>query len=228
MSGMHAKKRAYEIWAQGTLGFVAGLVAVLAILQFVLSINIFDQIDAFVIETTDMMRSITEQLQMGNQYDSQITILKEQMLEFKNLIPASLAITGMLFAVIGQWCSYKVLNRIEQTNYRFPPFKKLNFPVAVIWIYFITILLSLLNLDHDSGFYIVIANATALLVVLIIIQGFSFIFFFADYKNIHPVCSDYNCFCYIVIAVLFVFLVEMIGIIDLGFALKKKLNEKKT
>src|SRR5699024_4542747 len=43
-NGMHRKKNAYDTWARGTVAYVVGFVLILAMLQFVFSINIFDEI----------------------------------------------------------------------------------------------------------------------------------------------------------------------------------------
>src|SRR5699024_8115242 len=38
-NGMHRKKNAYDTWARGTVAYVVGFVLILAMLQFVFSIN---------------------------------------------------------------------------------------------------------------------------------------------------------------------------------------------
>src|SRR5699024_8680894 len=62
-NGMHRKKNAYDTWARGTVAYVVGFVLILAMLQFVFSINIFDEINLVIDEMMATLNSITSQLQ---------------------------------------------------------------------------------------------------------------------------------------------------------------------
>src|SRR5699024_1321794 len=63
-SGIYHKKNAYEIWAQGTVGHILAFVFILALLQLVFSINIFNQMDVAMNESLDMIKSILGQFNM--------------------------------------------------------------------------------------------------------------------------------------------------------------------
>lgn len=226
-SGIYRKKNAYEIWAQGTVGFIIGFVVVLALLQFVFAINIFTEMDMAIKEAMEMSRSLLNQFNIGEEAREPLKVLEEQMLQFKDLIPSSIAIASMLFAFLGQWVSYKVMNRIENKQFRFPAFKDLNFPVIIIWIYFFALILSFMDLDTNSVFYMVLVNVMALTIVFIVIQGFSFVFFYMDHKNIHQSVPIIIVIITLFLPFLFMFIIRIIGIIDLGFSLKKRIAHQK-
>src|SRR5699024_8144288 len=134
-NGMHRKKNAYDTWARGTVAYVVGFVLILAMLQFVFSINIFDEINLVIDELMATLNSITSKLQFGTDVESQLEILEEQMRQFPDLLPSTRLIMTIIYALITQWVNYKVINRLNRENYSFPPFTQLNFPPAIIWLY---------------------------------------------------------------------------------------------
>jgi len=228
-NGMHRKKNAYDTWARGTVAYVVGFVLILAMLQFVFSINIFDEINLVIDEMMATLNSITSQLQFGTDVESQLEIIEEQMRQFPDLLPSTMVIMSIIYALITQWVSYKVINRLNRENYSFPPFKQLNFPPAIIWLYLLALIVSFVGgADQGSTLGIVIVNAMALLSILLIIQGFSFIFFIADYKKIHKAVPIGAVVVTLLIPFIFMFLIEITGIIDLGISLKKRISESKS
>src|SRR5699024_9893043 len=81
-NGIFRDKNAYEIWAQGTVGFIVGFVLLLTVLQFVFSINLFEEMDMAIQETMDMTRSIFSQLQVGSEVEEPLNIMEEQLKQF--------------------------------------------------------------------------------------------------------------------------------------------------
>src|SRR5699024_7277556 len=56
-SGMYREKNAYETWAQGTIGHIAGFVIVLFLIQVVFQINLFQELDSAMNESMDIGRA---------------------------------------------------------------------------------------------------------------------------------------------------------------------------
>lgn len=224
---IHRNVSAYETWARGTLGFIIGMILVVLLLQFIAGVNIYNEMDVMIEDWITMTSSVVDQIGLDEEAKAQLEQFEQQMYQFKDLLPSSIAIVSILFAFLSQWLSYKVINRIENKQLSFPPFKHLNLPVSVIWIYFISLIVSLIGLDQDSGLYVVIFNVLALMTVLIAIQGFSFIFFYADHKKIHRAVPISIVVISLLIPFLFMFLIRIIGIIDLGFSLKARLANGK-
>src|SRR5699024_1068588 len=117
---------------------------------------------------------------------------------------------------------------LERTDYAFPPFRQFNLPTAILWIYFVTIIASLFEYAPDGSLYIILYNTLALTTVLLLLQGFSFIFFYADVKGWHLSIPIIVLVLTFILPFLFMFLIRIIGIIDLGFSLKKRLQKKET
>jgi len=221
------KRSAYETWARGTIGFVVGILFLFFFSQFILQVNWSQEIDMVIQDSIEMTEAIVTQFGMEEEMGDQLQLIEQQMYTFKDLLPASIAMLSIFLAIICQWLSYKVMNRVEKRKLSFPPFKKLNFPISIIWIYLIAMILSLLTLDPNSTIYLVVINTFVLTSLFIIIQGFSFIFFFADLKKIHKVLPISIVIISLLIPQIFLVLIRIIGIIDIGFSLKTKLENGK-
>lgn len=223
-SAIHRGLTAYETWAQGTLGYIVGIVSIVLILQLLMDINLYEQFDVMLNDSINMTKTIIDQFGLsGPEVQTQMEMFEEQINTFKDLIPSSIAIISIIFAFITQWFSYKLMNRVERKQLAFPPFKRFNFPVSIIWIYFIALIIGLVDLDPTSGLYVVIVNVIALAMIFFAIQGFSFIYFYADHKKIPKAVPITILVLTFLLPNIFLFIIRIIGIIDLGFSLKKRI-----
>jgi len=223
-ASIHRNLSAYETVARGSVGFIIGFVLIILTLQFVLDINIYHEIDMLITESMNMSKMIADQMGLGTSTE-QLQLIEDQMNSFKDLLPSSIAIASMLFAFMSQWLGYKIMNRMGEEKRAFPPFKQLNFPVIFIWFYLFAMIFALVDLDPSGVFYLVVANVLALMTVFITIQGFSFIFFYADHKNLHKAIPIIIMVISLLIPFLFLFIIRIIGIIDLGFSLKERIAQ---
>lgn len=222
-TAIHEKRTAYETWARGTVGFVVGMIILFLIVQFLLQVNIFDEIDALIAESMNMMQTMTGQLGIEGDVEEQVALLEEQMHLFKDLVPASMAIISIIMAFIAQWLSYKVLNRLEKRALYFPRFTSFNLPVSIVWLYFAALLLSFFITDDQGTIYLVVMNVVLLGMVLLAIQGFSFIFFYAEHKKVSKAIPIIIVVLTFLLPAIFLLVVRIIGIIDLGYGLKKRI-----
>lgn len=218
---------AYETWARGTLGFVIGLLFTFIYSQVLLSVNWITELQQMFSDSLEMTITMMQQVGITGEELAQMEELLQVQMEYMiNLLPVWLAFSAIIIALIAQWISYKVMNRLDKTSYRFPPFRDMQLPASLVWIYLIVLLLSFIDMDPGSTFAIGILNIEMLIGMLLIIQGFSFIFFFAYHKNMSraiPIIS-------IIVTLLFpgflIILVRILGIIDIGFKLRDRIEKK--
>ena len=218
----------YETLARVTAGYVAGLVFTYIYIQYFFQIN-WDTVftEAFT-DSLQMSRSLFQQFGLPEQQLNELFLIFEESLSaMLNLLPVAFVMVALVIAWISQWLSYKVLNRTKQKKLFFPPFRKFKLPTATVWIYFFALIVTLFETDVESIFFIGANNIISLLGFLMIIQGFSFIFFFAYQQRMSkafPIIS-------IVVTMMFPFLlspiVRIIGIIDIGFGLREHMTRKK-
>ena len=217
--------RPYEIWAQGTLGFIIGILLLFAFAQVVLNINIYEQFDAAQKDSLEMMQSMANQFGIvGNDLQTVLEQTKEQLNMMKDLIPAMIAIMAIFLALITQWLSYKVINRLRRGTYHFPPFHQFNLPTVILWFYLLALIVSLL-VEQSSSLGIITFNMITLGSVLLTIQGISFIFFFAYIKKFSKVAPVIVVILTVILPFIMMFIMRFIGILDLGLSMKKRMAE---
>lgn len=226
-TSIHKKVSAYETWARGAFGFAIGLLLIFVISQTVFQVQWVDELDGMITESMEMSTNLFKEFGMKEQAEEAQTMIHDQVDLLKNLLPVAIAIIAIIQAFISQWISYKVINRLERRKLHFPSFRNLQFPVALVWIYFFALILSLLNSDPSSTFYIAAQNVLLLTGLLIAIQGLSFIFFFAHHKKMSKAIPILSVILTIIFPMLLLYLVRILGIIDLGFKLRDHLNKKK-
>ncbi|HLR02331.1 MAG TPA: YybS family protein [Virgibacillus sp.] len=213
----------YETWAAGTIGFAIGLVFVYAFVQVVLKIDIMAMFD----EAVDESLNLVESMDIMNQInDDMYQMFTEQVMILKDLIPAGIVVMSILYAFVGLWLSYKIINRIEGKQKGFPPFRKFDLPTSVIWIYFLALIFTFFDIDQQSFLYIGVVNIIMLATILLTIQGFSLIFCFSHVKKWPKAIPIISIFLGLLLPVLF-YIIRILGIIDLGFSVKHRLSGDK-
>src|SRR5699024_148073 len=223
-AALHKQVKPYEVWARGAVGFIVGILIVLLLGQFVLGVNVYEQFDAATEESMDMVQSMVKQIGLsGEEMDLLIEETENQVQNFRDLLPSSIAILGIVFAFFSQWLAYKVINRLERKSYYFKPFNKFNLLVSIIWLYLIVLLVSLFTNAYDSYNYIVAFNDIILLSAFLIILCFSFLFFYADLNKSPKAIPSIILGLSVLLRLILMFIMRFIGVLDIGLALKKRM-----
>lgn len=222
-SAMNRGRSAYEGWLNGTTGFIGGLLFVILFTQLILDVSLAAQIDQMLAESLEMSLSMLDRLGMGEQSEDNIALLEQSIALMKDLIPVAMAMLAIGLAFLAQWMGYRVVNRLERTTFHFPPFRDLTFPVALIWIYLVALLIMLFMGDSSSTVAIAANNILTLIGLLMLLQGLSFMFFFSHHKKWSKAIPIIGLIAVLILPFLFFYLVIMLGLIDLGFGLRKRL-----
>nr|MDF9460193.1 DUF2232 domain-containing protein [Bacillus pumilus] len=104
-------------------------------------------------------------------------------------------------------------------------FKDMRSPKSMVWYYLLTLLLMLIQTEKGDFLWLVQTSAFQILFILVLIQGFSFIFYYCHEKSISKAVPIFA----IVLGVLYPpvgVIVRIIGIADIGFDLREKVKNK--
>ncbi|MEH7252401.1 DUF2232 domain-containing protein, partial [Neobacillus niacini] len=141
-------------------------------------------------------------------------------------IPTLFVLSSLLIVFIIQLVSLPIIKRFGVNVEKWKSFKDITLPKSLLYYFLFTLLLSMLmNPAEGTFWYMAIINMTYILQFLMILQGYTFIFYFFDQKGISKAVSiTIAIFTFIV--PFFLYIIGILGIIDLGFGLRKGYNKK--
>lgn len=218
------QKTAYERLVISTVGFLFGFIAVLGIIQLFFEINLVEEMNQLLETSFETTYEIMGPL-MNEEIEQQMDTMKESLLGFKYLIPSLLVLVSLLHAFITQWVSQKMMNRLERKSFHFPPFREFKLPVSVIWYYLAGLLLIWLNPEVSSLLNQIGLNLYYLLGMLLVLQGFSFIFYLSHEKKWPKAVPVLVVILSLFLSFMFLYIIRILGIIDLGFSLRDRIQK---
>ncbi|MEI4829683.1 YybS family protein [Bacillus sp. FJAT-53711] len=219
------KKSIIEILLVGTLVYLVSF-----ILLYVVSVKFFN-ID-FIKQMEDMFKQSMEQSEKFMKMAG-TPVNEEQLAELKKvgntirlLAPTLLAMGSLFYSWITILISNRVLKRLKYTAESWPKFRDIQIPKNIVWLYVVVVLLSSFT-KTEAGSYLemVFLNLSAIFSLLLLFQGFSFLAFFTNAKGYNKAILILVFVVGLFVPVLFP-LVTILGIIDLGFSLRSKVQVK--
>src|SRR5690625_4344753 len=141
------------------------------------------------------------------------------------LAPLVIVGVGIILALFSLLVSQAVLPRLGHDVRSLPPFRDWQFPKSFLWYYLIVLLLAMIDLEEGTMLFVAVWNLFPLLEIVLSIQEFAFIFYYAHYKNVNKTLPIMIMIVVFVIAPL-LHIVRILGIIDLGFNLRKRITSK--
>ncbi|MFJ8528923.1 YybS family protein [Bacillus sp. NPDC094106] len=219
------QKRPVEILLVGTLAYLISF-----LLIYIGSVKFFN---------IDLMKQMQDMFKEGIEQSEKImtaagaSITEEQkdLLGqisdlLRILLPSLLVIVSVMYSWITVLMAGNVLRRLKHSVVPWPKFRDMQLPKNIVWYYVIFIVLStFMKVESDSYLHIVFSNLYFIFSMLLVFQGFVFIAFLAHakgYTKALPIISFIVC---MFIPMLFP-LVTILGIIDLGFSLRSKIQSK--
>lgn len=222
MAYFYRQKRQLFALIGGTISLLINFVLDYALSIVFLGVDLFSdviqQTKSSVRETLAAFPSMDEEMKktMMEQMNEQFDLLM-------NLLPSMFVIVSFMLAVIIHILNIGIIKRLKLNVGTITPFRDWKFPKSIIWYYLITILLMLINLPKESFLNNALYNIVFVLQTVLLIQGFSFIFYFCHVKKLSkavPVLIVIGTF----ILPILLYPVRILGIIDLGFNLREKIR----
>lgn len=201
------------------------------LISFVISVQLF-QIDIMNIAKElieQMMPMVESVLKQSGASEKDIA---KQLKQFKEMqdtalsaLPVALLILVTLMAFVNHWFVQPLLKRFVKDMPSLKKFKDMRLPKSMVWYYLLTLLLMLIQTEKGSFLWLVQTSAFQILFILVLIQGFSFLFYYCHEKNISKAVPIFA----VVLTVFFPpigVIVRIIGIADIGFDLREKVKNK--
>lgn len=143
----------------------------------------------------------------------------------ESVVPAGIIIFSVLFSFIFISVLLPALKRFKINVPKFGKFSAMRLPKAVLWYYLIILVISIfINPEVGSTLYTIVINFTYILWILLTLQGVSFLHFLIEEKK-YP---KFLKVLVVIVAIPFYNFILLVGVIDLGFEIRKYISEKKT
>ena len=154
---------------------------------------------------------------------------KEQMQASVDLmlatIPSIFIIASFGLGLIIVVLNLIVAKRLGHMVPKFPPLRLMRLPLLTVWIYLLILLVPLFTLvEQGTNFYLLIVNATAILRILFVVQGISFILHYMHEMKLPKWVT-------VISTILAIFLAPitiLIGIIDTGMNIRAWIGRDKS
>ncbi|MEH7769182.1 YybS family protein [Bacillus pumilus] len=201
------------------------------LISFVVSVQLF-QVDIMGIakesieQMIPMLESVLKQSGASEQdIAKQLKQFREMQDAALSALPVALLMLVTLTAFVNHWFVKPLIKRFVKDMPALKKFKDMRLPKSMVWYYLLTLLLMLIQTEKGSFLSLVQTSAFQILFILVLIQGFSFIFYYCHEKSISKAVPVFA----IVLGVLYppvAVIVRIIGIADIGFDLREKVKNK--
>lgn len=217
------KSKLYLFIAAGMM-FLFTTVVQYLVAVLLIGINPIEEFMVMVRESYEQSGTMLERY--GALPDGYDKLVAETLSMFEIVLPSIIIIAVFVSALIIIIVNLPVLRRLGVDVPKFPPFREMRLPKAVLWYYLVVLIVSLfVELEKGTFAFMVFANATIVLRGLLFLQGISLIHFYINEQKWPKFV--------VIVATILAFplqsFVLLLGVIDLGFNIRsfmKDMNRK--
>ncbi|WKB37434.1 DUF2232 domain-containing protein [Terrilactibacillus sp. S3-3] len=187
--------------------------------------NPIDSLKSMMNQSIDMVQKISPALNEDSK--KAIEFYRSQISYIGYLAPSLLVVLSIVYAFLIELICLPILRRLRVVVPKWLPFRLWHLPRSLIWYYLIALVIMLFgHLSQGNSLFVAVINVVFILDVLLVIQGLSFVFFFAHEKNLPLAIPILITVVSLAISYLLQ-LIRILGIIDLGFNIRERLKTKK-
>lgn len=210
----------------GSITFLLNLVILYVVSAAFFHFNFIAEVNRVFRNSFNMSSDLLKNL--NQQQDSQKILdqLKKTLDLMITLVPSLFVMTSFLTVFFVQLISMPILKRLGIKMENWKPFREISLPRSLLWYYLGTMLAGMI-FHPETGTYwnTAFTNLSYTLQLFMIFQGFTFIFYFFHRRGMSRTISV------VVIILAFImpiclYIVGLLGIIDLGFGLRENSKKK--
>lgn len=219
------KKSREAIYFGGSIAFLLTVVLTYAISVAFFQIDFIDETIAATKASIESSLSIMDSLgQTPN--EKQMEELLAGIDAGRYLKPTLFVMAAFLAVFFIQLVSFPIAKRFQVEISSWKPFRYLQLPKSILWIYLFSIIASMIfNPEEGSFSFMAIVNIAFLLQWLMVLQGLAFIYYFSHVKKF-PRAVPIMFTIGVLLFPQLLYIVRILGIIDLGFDLRKRFKNQ--
>lgn len=225
MGSMVQRKRdKFSVFMAGSLIFLLNIVVLYAVIMGLAGDQAANVSEAFKQSYEDSAKLMEE---MGSPLPETAVEQAQQVFDYLlALMPSLLVLFSLGSVLVIMAINFPIAKKMAVDVPRFKPFREWHVPKSILWYYIILLLASLIAVpEQGSMWYFSYVNVMFMLQFCLLLQGLSFLYFTAHLKKwpkIIPVLL--TIFSILILPLLYI--VRLLGIIDLGFDLRQRLQRK--
>lgn len=223
---MQKQRNRTSILISGAIVFLINLVGQYVVTAVFFHINYIDEFFKMMQDSlktsANLLKNFGTQQQTGQVLDQ----FQKSMELIKTLMPSLFVMVSFITVLIIQLLALPILKRFGVKLENWKPFREISLPRSFLWYYLLVMLAGLLFHPKTGSYgFDVLTNLTYILQLFMVFQGLTFLFFYFYQRGTSKSIP-------IIIAVLsfvmpiLLYLVGILGIIDLGFDLRKRSHPK--
>ncbi|MEH7109171.1 YybS family protein [Bacillus sp. JJ1764] len=220
------KKSRITISVASTLVFLVNIIGIYAVTVVFFHMDIIQESIKALQESINMSAEMLKKLGQGAQADKTIEQFNHALSLLNTLVPTLFVIGSLFFVLIIQLVSFPIIKRFGIQVGMWSSLKDVKLPKSILWYLLITLAASIILNPHQGTFlYAALINLTYILQFLMIFQGYTLLFFFFDLKGMSKGVSITLAILAFIVPI-FLYIIGILGIIDLGFDLRKRFEKK--
>ncbi|MDP4169718.1 MAG: YybS family protein [Bacillota bacterium] len=215
------------IFLLSSLTFLILVVAQYAVSVAFFKVNVIQDSIKMLHDSLNQSSSMMKNLGQEKASKKSIEQMKEAIDLAPTIIPSIFVMSSFFMVFLIQAVSMPIVRRFGIKVEKWKPFRDILLPKSLLWYYLITMIVSMLTHPVKGSYlFMVLINLTYILQLFMMIQGISFVFYFFHRRGT-PKAIPVIITVFSFIMPIFMNIVRILGIIDLGFDLRKRLENKK-
>ncbi|WP_080843632.1 YybS family protein [Cytobacillus gottheilii] len=221
---LREKKTRLETYIAGSLAFLLATLGIYAVSVLLMDINFVEESILVMKESMAMVKDMMAV--MGQEGDELFEQLDAGVEMIQTLIPTLLIMSSFLTVFFLQLIAFPIMKRFGVEISKSKPFRELSFPKSILWYYLLAVIASLLFQPQEGSYwFLALVNLTYILQIFMVIQGFSLVFYYS-YKKGLPNAFPIIAVVLSLLLPILLYIVRLLGIIDLGFGLRQRVESR--
>lgn len=204
-----------------------GLSVTVGVVLLYVATNLFLNIDPVQAFQEAMLESVDTSEAVLDRMDPADGLVAEEMRAsidyFSVIAPVVMVMISVAYALLIQLTAAHILRKGGNEIPGFPPFREWGFPQVFIWYYLVVLMLGFAGFEQGSPVYLAVQNALPAMQLIVAIQGMAVVFSYFHHKKKSVIWPFLVLFLTVLLPI-FLQLIRILGIIDLGFNLRKRMR----
>jgi len=225
MGYFYKQKQTQGVLVGGSLAYTFSIIVSYIGAKLFMNIDFIHDSISILEQSIQQSKSILESFTTDEKLSEQFTQLEQGLDLMVHLVPTMFITIGVISAVITHLLAIPILKRLRFDLAPLKPFRDWKLPQSIVWYYLIVSILLMVNIDKDTFFFIAVINLYFILQFFVLLQGYSFIFYYSytkGWSKAVPISIMIGSF----LIPILLYLIRILGIIDLGFPLRGKIMKK--